>query len=153
MTVTHILSAPTGRCGYAVIKKWWNRRISPAFCYSQIKLELTVCLTTYKHAWRRSQVGYLLWMWRAKRSLCCLDDICWILALQACLQAVVAFCVLLVAYFTHAYSDRVLTWMSLAAFDPPPFAVEAPATRLCVSFPWNRLARKWCCTLLSTAFR
>lgn len=153
MTVTHILSAPTGRCGYAVIKKWWNRRISPAFCYSQIKHELTACLSTYKHAWRRSQVGDLLRMWRAKRSLCCLNDVCWILALQACLEAVVAFYLLLVACNHTRYSDRVLTWMSLATFDPSPFAVEAPATRLCVSFPRNRLARKRCCTLLSTTFR
>lgn len=81
--------------------------MSPAFYYSQIKLELTVCLSTYKHAWRRSQVCDLLRMWRTKRSLCCLNDICWILALQACLQAVVAFCMLLAAYFILAYSDRV----------------------------------------------
>lgn len=32
ITVIHILSAPTGRCGYAVMRKWWNNRMSAIVC-------------------------------------------------------------------------------------------------------------------------
>jgi hypothetical protein len=53
MTVIQILSAPTGRCGYAVIRKWWNNRISAIDCVRQVLLKLTVCLRyTHEHAWR-----------------------------------------------------------------------------------------------------
>lgn len=53
MTVIQILSAPTGKWGYAVIRKWWNKRMSAMDCDSQDPVIAIVCLrNTYKHAWR-----------------------------------------------------------------------------------------------------
>lgn len=52
-----------------------------------------------------------------------LNDVCRKLALQACLDAVIA------------------CWVFLIAFDPAPLAVVTTATRLGVSLSGNRFAR------------
>lgn len=71
MTVIQILSAPTGRCGYAVMRKWWKRRMSAIDFGYQIWSHIVGYLAdTYKHPRRGSQVARLLWMLRDGRPLC-----------------------------------------------------------------------------------